>query len=352
MIRTRIVPAAMLLGVVGLGIAVLTAAKEVGDRTDVTPPKPAVNATDALVCIGYADTEDRMVHLFPKNFPQPSVVKKVKAREGMHVVEGQDLLEFDDEFYQLKIQEAEAKIASAKAKQAEAEAAIKAHHATVKAMYKELLATAEDIKAKQAELDEAERLKVTPPLEIASRKAAVQTAQFRWEGAKEKYEALLAQPPTELVESAKTLVVQAENGKQQAEQALKVMSCKAPANGTIIRSFVADGAIFGPQTREPAFWFLKDSDIIVRAEVTQEFARRVIVGQSAEVADEADSKQTWKGKVTKVGDHFLTKRTGHSPTDLLQMSDERVLECIVVLEKKNDMKPPRYGQKVRITLSD
>lgn len=351
--KTRIVPAAMLLGVVGLGIAVLTAAKEAGGD----PGEPSPKANDVigkkLVCIGYADTDERIVQLFPKNFPQPSMVTKVKVKEGDHVEADQELLEFDDKPYQLKIKQAEIAIQLAKARQAEAEAGVKAHEAQVNVMYKELLAANEALKNKQAELAETKRLNLSAsPQQLAANEAAVREAELKHDGARIKYDSLRTMPPTELVETAKVGVLTAENMKHQAEDALRLLCCKAPAKGLIIRSFVSDGASFSQASREPAFWFLKDGDILIRAEVTQEFARRVIIGQAAKVEDEADAQQTWKGKVSKVGLQFLAKRTSHSPADFLQMNDERVLECLIALEKSKDVKPPRYGQKVRITLSD
>ena len=44
------------------------------------------------------------------------------------------------------------------------------------------------------------------------------------------------------------------------------------------------------QSREPAFWFLKKGPLIIRAEVTQEFADRVTKGQSADDRGRGGSK--------------------------------------------------------------
>ena len=130
-----------------------------------------------------------------------------------------------------------------------------------------------------------------------------------------------------------------------------MVACKAPADGTIIRSFVSEGQIFQPTSRDPAFWFIKDGQLLIRADVTQEFARRVVKGKAAKIEDEADSSLVWHGRVTKIGDQFLPKRHGgNSPFDLMPVSDDRVLECQISIDVGPGQAAPKFGQRVRITL--
>ena len=49
-------------------------------------------------------------------------------------------------------------------------------------------------------------------------------------------------------------------------------------------------------SREPAFWFVKEGPLVVRAEVTPEFAGRVAEGRTATIEDESDDRQRWKGR--------------------------------------------------------
>jgi len=55
--------------------------------------------------------------------------------------------------------------------------------------------------------------------------------------------------------------------------------------------------------------------------------------------------------VTKVGDQFLPKRhSSGSALDIFPVNDDRVLECLVSIEAPPGLAPPRFGQKVRITI--
>ena len=88
----------------------------------------------------------------------------------------------------------------------------------------------------------------------------------------------------------------------------------------------------------------------MRAEVTQEFAGRIVKGQPATIQDDSDSSQTWKGRVTKTGDQFLPKRAGAGIFDFMPTSDDRVLECQISIDVASGEAGPKFGQKVRVTL--
>ena len=138
--------------------------------------------------------------------------------------------------------------------------------------------------------------------------AALREATLNLEAAEVKWKGLKDEVPNYLVELAQQGVERAQNLKAQAERVRAQTTCTAKADGKIIRSFVSEGSQFGPMSREPAFWFVKKGPLLVRAEVTQEFAGRVAQGQAAVIQDESDDNQEWTGKVTKVGDQFLPKR--------------------------------------------
>ena len=75
-------------------------------------------------------------------------------------------------------------------------------------------------------------------------------------------------------------------------------------------------------------------------------------GAVAKIEDEADRSQSWKGKVFKVVDQFLPKRSTGATVDLLTVSDERVLECLISIDVEKGESAPKYGQKVRVTLGE
>jgi multidrug resistance efflux pump len=231
---------------------------------------------------------------------------------------------------------------------------IRQHKSQLEVLEKELDAEEAKLDARRKELDAAKKaveFKQKSPIELEASEAAVKAAGLTLSAARLKLEKAKLEEPTYLRTLAEANKQGREIVKCEAEHARDQMACKAPADGTIIRSFVSEGSTFTIQSREPAFWFLKKGPLIVRAEVTQEFARRIVKGQTATVQDESDPKQEWHGKVVKVGDHFLSKRQGNSGLlDFMPASDDRILECIISLEPVAEM--PRFGQKVRVTLGE
>jgi len=357
MTRSRFVTYLLILALSGLGLSVLMAAKAAGEKTTAAPP-PAGSGGRLLVALGYVDTPDKMVHLLPDNYPQPARVTKVLVREGDEVTAGQPLLEFDTDMLKLKVDEAENAIASALAEQAKAEAMVRAHKVQVSSTEKEYQASVKELASKKNELVEAERLfnlKSGPAINqitLESARSAYDVAEKKLEAAQLKWEGLRDNVPTYLVDLAKEQVKKARIARQQAEHVRDQVRLRAPADGWIVRSFVAEGTTFGGiGSRDPAFWFLKKVRLIVRAEVPPEFARRVSEGQVAEIEDEADTTQTWTGKVVLVPNQFLPKRLGNTGlVDLMPVSDERVLECQISIDPEPKKDPPKFGQKVRVKL--
>jgi multidrug resistance efflux pump len=354
--RNRIFSVVAILAVAGLGLTALMAAREVGDKS-ADPPAKATTAGKSLVCMAYIDTDDRVVGIFPDNFPMSSRVTEVLVKEGDIVTAKQKLLKLDTELLDLKVKEAVEAIAAANEEVEKAAAMIRAHDNTLKVLEKEILSSEATLEAKREELDQAQRAFKAGSINAVQLKlpeAAFKAAELTLSAIRLKHDLAKLESPTYLLRLAEVGKRRAEILKSEAQHARDQMACKAPADGKIIRSFVSEGSTFTIQSREPAFWFLKQgplSPLIVRAEVTQEFARRVVKGQTAIVKDESDSKQEWRGKVVKVGDHFLSKRQGNTGLlDFMPTSDDRVLECIISLEQVAEM--PRFGQKVRVTLGE
>ncbi len=354
MTRNRVVAALALAGLVGLGLTLLAAAGQPGAKVP-EQAKPAPAATDRhLVCLGTVDTEDKLIGIYPDNFPQASQVTEVLVQEGDEVKKGQPLLKLDTEMYALKVSEADAGVKAAEADLAKARAMIRAHGDAIKVYDLELEAKQAELDARKEELEQARKSVKDGsrnPVELLVPAANVKAAESNLVAARMKLETQKAEVPTYLEDLANAGVTRARELKRQAERALAQATCTAKADGKIIRSFVSEGSQFGPMSREPAFWFVKKGPLLVRAEVNQEFAGRVSKGQSATITDESDNKQVWKGRVTKVGDQFLHKRQSNgSALDIFPVNDDRVLECLVSLEPANGQPMPRFGQKVRISL--
>ena len=352
MTRNRVVTVLAVVGLLGAGVTVLVAARSPTDKA--TEPPRASAPLKKLVCLGFVDTEDKMIGIFPDNYPQPSQVLKVLVREGQEVKKGAPLLELDRSMFDLKVAEAEAGITAANAELAKAQATIRAHKNTIDVLEKELLAKEAELEAKKKVLEQTEKAVDKGnknPVELEVPKADVKAAELTLAAARLKWETAKAEVPNYWVDLANAGIKRAQELKHQAERARDQVACTAKADGRIIRTFVSEGSNFGPATRDPAFWFLKKGDLLVRAEVTQEFAGRVREGLTATIEDETDDKQQWKGRITKVGDQFLQKRhTSGSAVDIFPVNDERVLECLVSIEEEPGQAGPRFGQKVRIKI--
>ncbi|HEX3147131.1 MAG TPA: hypothetical protein VHR66_03560 [Gemmataceae bacterium] len=353
MSRNRVVAGLAIVGIAALGLTVLMAAGDPADKNRATAT-PQTAAGKTLVCLGMVDTEDKMIGIYPNNFPQPSQVIKVLKKEGDEVKAGEELLELDSELAALKVTEADDAISAATAELAKAEATIRAFDSGIKVTQKEILAKEAELNARKKELEDA-RIAVRDgnksKADLSIFEANVLAADLTLQATQLKLELAKSESPTYLRDLANANIKRLQVLKKQAETARDQIKCTAKADGKIIRTFVSEGSSFGPMTRDPAFWFVKKGPLLVRAEVTQEFANRVSKGQSADIEDETDSKQRWSGIVTKVGEQFLPKRhaTGGA-LDIFPVNDDRVLECLVSIDVPVGQSPPRFGQKVRVTI--
>jgi hypothetical protein len=122
----------------------------------------------------------------------------------------------------------------------------------------------------------------------------------------------------------------------------------APGDGTILRINTAVGAVIGPQTRQAPVQFVPAEPRLVRAIVEQEFAHRVHMDQPAVIEDEANSAITWTGKVKRLAEAFLPRRTTGDGLSLTNGSETQYLEFLVDLNPSPN--PPKLGQRVRVSL--
>ena len=113
-----------------------------------------------------------------------------------------------------------------------------------------------------------------------------------------------------------------------------------------MRLQVGVGEWLGSVPKQSAVQFLPAGPRIVRAEVEQEFANRVSVGQAAEVHDDSKAGPTWRGKVARMSDWYTHRRS--IVQEPLQFNDVRTLECIIQLDAHAQM--PKIGQRVRVLL--
>ena len=153
-------------------------------------------------------------------------------------------------------------------------------------------------------------------------------------------------PPLDL-SSAEEQVKAKQGDVDKAEFALRQCTITAPSKGTVLRVAVSEGDVLGPTPREPAVVFCPDKPRIIRAEVEQEFAGRLFLGQTALVRDDSTNSTVYRGKVTRLSDWFSHRRS--MLQEPMQFNDVRTLECIITLDPGEEA-PLRIGQRVRVTL--
>jgi multidrug resistance efflux pump len=152
--------------------------------------------------------------------------------------------------------------------------------------------------------------------------------------------------PSADVRSARASVTARQARLEQARRAVEECALKAPVDGTVLRMLVNPGDVLGPEPKQPAVLFCPAGRRVIRAEVEQEFAGRVAVGQAATVQDDASGGPTWHGRVLRLSDWY-TQRRSILP-EPSQFHDVRTLECLIVLDEGQP--PLRIGQRVRVTL--
>src|SRR5262249_47277949 len=121
---------------------------------------------------------------------------------------------------------------------------------------------------------------------------------------------------------------------------------RAPAKGKILRILVNTGDLLVAQPKQAAIQFCPEAPRIIRAEIEQEYASRVALGQVALIKDDSAADTEWTGKVTRLSDWYTHRRL--ILQEPLQFNDVRTLECIIELSPSK--KPPRIGQRVRVIL--
>lgn len=364
-------------GFIGLAIVIVTyvgASRISGDEKN--PPQklisPVKGGSRGVVVWGEVSVDNGvgLLPIFPENFPQPAKVKKIHVVEGQSVEFDEVLIEFDTEHADIKVAEAKAGLDKAKGALQGALAvlnqaiqndkvhalAVEAQEFAIKSKEAELAAARIDWEDKRSK---AERFKAAMDPELLAAEKKLDAAQQALDGEKKKLAGLKIANPLQLtatkdraeggVTEAKAAVAVQEAQLKEAEYGKKLMTLKAPVAGKIVQVRASEGMMFGAQTRQPAFMLQTKGPIIVRAEVDQEFASRLVKGQDARITDDGDSTLKWNGKVIRISDSFLPKRSNFTPEGMM-LNDVRVLECIVSIDVGTGSTPVRVGQKVKVSI--
>ena len=300
-----------------------------------------------VVCSGIIAPENEIIPLFPS---QVGEVAEVFVKSEQHVHKGDKLLRLDDKLAKSKLDEAEAGVEAAEGLLVEAEIALKSFELEKLAMDNGIKAKEKMREAAQDELADAKEMASVDSKSALKFKSSpgqkkIDALELEIKVERIKLEIVELRKPTAKVTQAKAGVKRAKALRDQAQIGVDACLLTAPEEGTIMQVFAGVGSKFGPQIQKPAFLFYS-GDLMVRADIDQEWVGRVSPGQTAVIEDYSNPDVKWTGKVSFVASQFLPKRDTSAIPEFMQQNQERVMECRVTLDEGQ---PRRFlNQKVRV----
>ncbi len=347
-------PVLVLLGTALLSGSFAIATLALPSRADDGAPKPAPK-TEPLpeitgrrtVSQGLVDVRDGVTAVLPL---QPGRVAKVLAKENQEFDEGAPLYLMDDRHARFSRDQAEAALRAAEIQLDEAKKKLPEQHRLSVAGQQDIIQAKQNKRdAGQKDADDAKRL-ADKNLASADRAAAAQklvdAADAEIEAEKKKLRGLELLDPDFTIRKAEQEVAAKKVQLDEAKWAVDECTVKAPYKGKVLRMQVSVGDGL-PNPRQAPILFCSTAPRIVRAEIEQEFAPKVYVGQSARIKDfVSEDLGVWTGKVESISDWYTHRRS--MLLEPLQFNDVRTREAIIELDP--GQKPLQIGQRVRVTL--
>lgn len=341
-------------GVVGAIVLVVSAAGAIfalnpnggGNRAGGSPPaEPA--RPGAVVCYGNYDVDPGVNSLYPI---QPGRVLEVKAKENDHVKKGAVLVLLDDRLAKSRLDQAKADHDAAEAQLKQARQAPEQFKAKREQQQAALEAMRHDFKAADLVYQRKKQLekdRLANSLEVAASLELVEKVKSGVAAEEAKLRELELVDPMVQVTRAEAEAAAKKAQLDQAQFGFDECRIVAPTDGEVLQILVGPGSILSAHPSQPAVIFAPAGQRIVRAEVEQEFANRLAVGQAVTVQDEHGGDMRASGKVTRIADWYTRPRAQiQDPTRLLT-NDVRTLECIVTVDPGQS--GFRLGQRVRVS---
>jgi multidrug resistance efflux pump len=314
---------------------------------DSYAPATPARSTGKATCFGFVDVEQGVAPLYPV---QPGRVIEVMAKEGARVEAGAPLFRVDDALAKLQLREAKTALAAAETRLSQARSLPAQHKSKVAAQQALIEVARQEVEAAREQRDKVRNFfekKITGSEEdVKAAAALVSKGEAGVSARKAELDVLNALDPQLGVTLAEQDVAAKRADVEKAELGVRECTVTAPAKGSVLRLSVTTGEVLGPAPRQPALIFCPDAPRIIRAEVEQEFADHVALGQTAAIQDDATSTGSWTGKVTRLSDWYTHRRS--VLLEPLQYNDVRTLECIIELSP--GQAPLRIGQRVRVMI--
>lgn len=328
-------------GAVGAGHALHST-----EATTAVPGTPA--PITGVICFGHVDVEGGVTSLYPLT---PGRVASLAVKEGAIVKVNDVLLRMDDRLAADRVHEAQAALQAAEAQLADALTLPEQQRLKIAQQQNAIegvrhrLAGARQIQDRKEDLAKADQLN---PKEAVAAAELVKELESSEKAEIDKLRELKVRDPAPAIARAQADVNAKRAQLDQAKRSHDDCTLRAPRDGTALRVLVSVGDVLGAEPKQPAILFCPAGPRIIRAEVEQEFAGRVSLGQVARVEDDASAGATWSGKVTRVSDWYTHRRS--ILQEPFQFNDVRTLECLITLDPGQPAL--RIGQRVRVALGE
>jgi multidrug resistance efflux pump len=299
-----------------------------------------------VVCFGHVDLEHGIASLYPLIRGR---VTQVEVNENQEVSAGTILIRLDDYQARRVVQEAEADLLTAQELLGQARKLPRQQLARVSQQRAAIEAVQHRLDGGLALLARKRLLhknRVANSAEVEGAEALVEEVRALKRVEEGKLRELELNDPSAGVKKAEANVKARRAQLEQARRGLEECALKAPADGTVLRVLVSPGDVLGSQPKQPAVLFCPKGRRLIRAEVEQEFADRVVLKQKALIQDDARGGRSWKGQVMRISDWYTQRRS--VSLEPSQFNDVRTLECLIALDP--GQAPLRIGQRVRVTL--
>jgi multidrug resistance efflux pump len=301
-----------------------------------------------VVCLGQVDVEPGVARLGSE---QSGRVVQVLVQDGQEVAAGAALVQLDDWHPRSRLRQAAEAVRREQARREQAQVLVRLREAEQRLQQTALegadvrLATA---RRRLAELEGPFRDKVSRG-DVKDLKDTVHTLEVARRAEEEKLQplALQVEADRQALEQGRAAAAAAEEQLRQAQRQVDDCLLKAPFKGQVLRVRARPGELVGPAFPEPLVELCPDRPRVVRAEVSQEFARRVGLGAACRLGDDVDATgPSWRGRVVRLSDWYTQRRSIlHEP---LQVNDVRTLECLIEVDPGQP--PLRIGQRLRVLI--
>jgi len=285
--RVAWIVAALVVLLAGGGLFLSNQAKAKKAEQAKVAAAAAPQSPFVAIANGKADVEGGIIQVAAR---RTGIVREVLVQEGDAVTRGQILARLEDDEPRLQAQRSAAEVRQARAQIALLEVQL----ATANREHQRLQGLVASNFVAGQRLDQTRDAVRQAQASLDAQRAAIATAEARLSEAR-------------------------------FNQELSVI--RAPADGRIVRRYANPGAGASTLNVSNMFDLEPNTDRIVRAEISESVLPFVTIGQSVQIAPEADPTKTFNGRVIRRAAVFGARKL--QSDDPSERTDERVVEVVV-----------------------